>query len=220
MTKMTETLASGRSIGILAFALLCAGCGGGTPAPGGSGTPPAPAQPPAAQEVILPPLATCPPSGFNTTVIELADTGGVCAAVTTGADKFDTIYTAWGDMAYWDICNRCSQRVDIKLRRYSGELTDDFDYTIPMAGASNEIELLSVGRYPSLGALIRGRLKSDARDPTSRTYEVSWRITGTLLWTDIDPRLEIERDHFALANRLVQTFKPPSGGRGGRGRGN
>jgi hypothetical protein len=210
MTKMTETrdrgigapgvTKSGRSIGILVLALLCSGCTGCRPSD--------------PQETILPPLARCPPSGFNTTVIELAETGGVCAAVTRGGDKFDTIWTTWGHFAYWEICNRCTQRVDIRLRRYSGTFTDDFQYTVPMAGASNEIELHNIGTYPSASGLIRGLLRSDVNERASRNYDVSWRPRGTTSWTDIDPRLEIERDHLTLLNRLIQELKGPSGGPG------
>jgi hypothetical protein len=138
----------------------------------------------------------------------------VCAAVTRGGDKFDTIWTTWGHFAYWEICNRCTQRVDIRLRRYSGTFTDDFQYTVPMAGASNEIELHNIGTYPSASGLIRGLLRSDVNERASRNYDVSWRPRGTTSWTDIDPRLEIERDHLTLLNRLIQELKGPSGGPG------
>ena len=175
--------------------------------PGGSEGQPPPATPAPTQSAAQQPVAQCPPGGFgNTTVIELAETKGVCAAVINGGDKIGTIWTNWGSWAYWDVCNRCTNPVDIKLRRWSSDPSVDFQYTFPMINAANEIELLSVGTYPSAGGSIRGRLNDGPRERASREYQLSWRATGTLPWTDIDPRLEIERDHFALWEGLLKNF--------------
>ncbi len=195
--------------GSIVVVFFCGSCSGGS---GGSEGQPPPATPAPTQSTAQQPVAQCPPGGFgNTTVIELAETKGVCTAVTSGADKIPTIWTSWGGFAFWEVCNRCTAPVDIKLRRWSSDPSEDFEFTIPMMGAGGEIELLTVGTYPTLGSSIRGLLKSGARERASRDYVASWRLSGALVYSDIDPRLEIERDHFALWEGLIKTFgpKPP-----------
>ncbi len=130
--------------------------------------------------------------------------------MTTGADKLETIRTYWGGIAEWEVCNRCSQNVDIKLWRYSGDLREDFWYTLPPFDAANEIELSNVGRHPALGGRIMGRLK-DGATTDSRDYWVSWRVHGAGMWTDLEPRLEIEKSGLAWANSLVRWFTDRGG---------
>ena len=166
-----------------------------------------------------PPPITCPNGeGFGFTVIELYEEANVCRARTNGSEKFTTLRTAWSNFANWDICNRCSTAVDVRLRNWDpGEPPQrNFLYTNPMWDSSNTIEVHTV--CPQKHGDITGLLKDGAGEPDFKSidYQTSWRVSGQLACNDIDPRLEIERDGGMLFQKLLQFWKMP--GQRGRGR--
>lgn len=127
---------------------------------------------------------------------------GVCEARVESADKLPVLTTYRGFDAVWDVCNRCKEPVDVRLRSFLPGLDEIFERTLPPTSASNEIELWSV--QPNGIRPIRGWVRPDA--PRMVYYEFSWRFSGTLEWHDIDPRLEIEDTHRGMVTRLFRAL--------------
>jgi hypothetical protein len=199
------------------------GCGGQQEsAPPAAATPGARTAPAASQVSGAGAQAACPVSpepitcsstgGYGFTVIELHEDSGSCTARIAGGDKLETLFTTWGAFPTWSICNRCSQAVDVRLRNWEEEPQENFVYTRPPWDVAGDIELL---RVCSQGhGAIDGLLKNAPEPSTSKSiqYFFSWRVSGQLAWTDIDPRLEIERDRAALVDRLLKFWvRPPAG---------
>ncbi len=179
-------------------AVLVAGC---SPTPPEQPVEPTPT--PTRQALEPEPLIRCPLSGFHVVVIELApNTDGVCEARIESADKLPVLTTYRGFDAVWDVCNRCKEPVDVRLRSFLPGLDEIFEHTVPPTSASNEIELTGV--QPNGIRPIRGWVRRDA--PQTADYEFSWRFSGTLEWTDIDPRLEIEDTHRGMVTRLFRAL--------------
>jgi hypothetical protein len=148
------------------------------------------------------PIRECGSSGIGFTIIELNEDSGSCEARSLGSDKLDPLYTQWGGYANWSVCNRCSVAIDLRLRGFEPlSLPDIFESTTPPWDSGNVIEVSRV--CPQDFEDVSGRLiRPTTLDPTTVFYQFSWRRSGTLAWTDIDPRLEIERDRGNLLDRV------------------
>jgi hypothetical protein len=192
---------------------LC-GCNSRDPASSAATAQPAPGAAPVAatagtQQTSAAVGKSCPTAGgVPWTVVELAERSGRCEAVTNGAEKFEAIWTRWGSFASWIVCNRCSSPVDVKIRDVP---PDDFVYTVPQMDGDNAIVLENIGPNSS-DKQMYGLLHPGPDERVTRNYNVSWRLHGTLAWTNLEPRLEIERDNIALWNRLLNTFATPGRG--------
>ncbi len=198
MTKMTETrdrgigapgvTKSGRSIGILAVALLCAGCSGGTPPPAD----PAPAAPPRRsfsrrwQVPIVRVQHDRHRAGGNRRCLRRGHDGR--RQVRHDLDRVGPFCLLGNLQPVQAACGHQASAIQRDVHRRFPIHDSD--------GGRVERDRAAERRHVSVRSarLIRGLLRSDARERASRNYDVSWRVTGTLPWTDIDPRLEIERD--------------------------